>query len=52
MTRPIIFCDFDGTITETDNFISLMKAFAPREWEAIKDDILDQTPSTKEGVVR
>ncbi|MBW3114102.1 2-hydroxy-3-keto-5-methylthiopentenyl-1-phosphate phosphatase [Bacillus sp. MCCB 382] len=52
MTRPIIFCDFDGTITETDNIISLMKTFAPPEWEAIKDDILDQTLSIKEGVSR
>ncbi|MGM0863780.1 MAG: 2-hydroxy-3-keto-5-methylthiopentenyl-1-phosphate phosphatase [Bacillota bacterium] len=50
MTRPIIFCDFDGTITETDNIISLMKNFAPPEWEPIKDDILNQSLSIKEGV--
>ncbi|MGF3102326.1 2-hydroxy-3-keto-5-methylthiopentenyl-1-phosphate phosphatase [Rossellomorea sp. DUT-2] len=50
MTRPIIFCDFDGTITETDNIISLMKSFAPPEWEPIKDGILNQSLSIKEGV--
>jgi 2-hydroxy-3-keto-5-methylthiopentenyl-1-phosphate phosphatase len=35
--KPVIFCDFDGTITETDNIISLMKQFAPPEWVDIKD---------------
>jgi len=50
VTRPIIFCDFDGTITETDNIISLMKSFAPPEWEPIKDGILNQSLSIKEGV--
>ncbi|PFA69361.1 2-hydroxy-3-keto-5-methylthiopentenyl-1-phosphate phosphatase [Bacillus sp. AFS015802] len=50
MAHPIIFCDFDGTITETDNIISLMKAFAPPEWEQVKDGILDQSISIKEGV--
>ncbi|NMH71413.1 2-hydroxy-3-keto-5-methylthiopentenyl-1-phosphate phosphatase [Bacillus sp. RO3] len=50
MAVPVIFCDFDGTITETDNIISLMKAFAPPEWEGIKDDILKQKIPIKEGV--
>ena len=50
MTKPIIFCDFDGTITNSDNIISLMKKFAPPEWEPIKDDILAQRMSIQEGV--
>ncbi|MCC5802542.1 2-hydroxy-3-keto-5-methylthiopentenyl-1-phosphate phosphatase [Rossellomorea vietnamensis] len=50
MSLPVIFCDFDGTITETDNIISLMKAFAPPEWEPVKEDILSQSISIKEGV--
>ncbi|MGM0753560.1 MAG: 2-hydroxy-3-keto-5-methylthiopentenyl-1-phosphate phosphatase [Bacillota bacterium] len=50
MGHPIIFCDFDGTITETDNIISLMKSFAPPKWEGIKEDILSQSMSIKEGV--
>ncbi|MFD1735525.1 2-hydroxy-3-keto-5-methylthiopentenyl-1-phosphate phosphatase [Bacillus salitolerans] len=50
MKKPVIFCDFDGTITETDNIIALMKHFAPPEWETIKDEILSQEISIKEGV--
>ncbi|WP_175988593.1 2-hydroxy-3-keto-5-methylthiopentenyl-1-phosphate phosphatase [Bacillus sp. Marseille-Q1617] len=52
MAKPIIFCDFDGTITETDNIISLMKQFAPPEWESIKDEILSRDMSIREGVTR
>ncbi|WP_018130251.1 2-hydroxy-3-keto-5-methylthiopentenyl-1-phosphate phosphatase [Effusibacillus pohliae] len=49
--KPIVvFCDFDGTITERDMIISLMEAFAPAGWEAIKDDILSQRISVQEGV--
>lgn len=50
--QPVIFCDFDGTITETDNIIEIMKRFAPPEWEPIKDQILAQTISIQEGVGR
>ncbi|MBM6618101.1 2-hydroxy-3-keto-5-methylthiopentenyl-1-phosphate phosphatase [Bacillus suaedaesalsae] len=50
MKKPIIFCDFDGTITETDNIISLMKQFAPPEWNEIKDQVLGQEISIQEGV--
>ncbi|WP_246943931.1 2-hydroxy-3-keto-5-methylthiopentenyl-1-phosphate phosphatase [Bacillus pinisoli] len=48
--NQIIFCDFDGTITETDNIISLMKQFAPPEWNSMKDQILSQEISIQEGV--
>lgn len=50
MKQPIIFCDFDGTITEKDNIISLMEQFAPPEFEEIKEDILSQKISIREGV--
>lgn len=50
MTKPIIFCDFDGTITTSDNIISIMKQFAPPEWEKWKDDVLAQRCSVQEGV--
>ncbi|TCS74778.1 2-hydroxy-3-keto-5-methylthiopentenyl-1-phosphate phosphatase [Effusibacillus lacus] len=46
----VIFCDFDGTITERDMIISLMERFGPDGWEAIKDDILSQRISVQEGV--
>ncbi|MGF2616050.1 2-hydroxy-3-keto-5-methylthiopentenyl-1-phosphate phosphatase [Rossellomorea vietnamensis] len=50
MKKLKIYCDFDGTITTTDNIISLMKKFAPPEWTSIKDDILAQKKSIKQGV--
>lgn len=49
--KPIvIFCDFDGTITERDMILSLMEKFAPAGWESIKEDILSQRVSVREGV--
>ncbi|WP_223700577.1 2-hydroxy-3-keto-5-methylthiopentenyl-1-phosphate phosphatase [Sutcliffiella deserti] len=50
--EPIVFCDFDGTITRSDNIIAIMKKFAPAEWESIKDLILLQEISIREGVGR
>ncbi|MED2973619.1 2-hydroxy-3-keto-5-methylthiopentenyl-1-phosphate phosphatase [Fictibacillus sp. B-59209] len=46
----IIFCDFDGTITEKDNIIDIMKNFAPNGWELIKEQILNQEISIREGI--
>jgi 2-hydroxy-3-keto-5-methylthiopentenyl-1-phosphate phosphatase len=48
--KQIVFCDFDGTITEKDNIVQIMKQFAPPEWEAIKDNILSQQVSIQAGV--
>jgi 2-hydroxy-3-keto-5-methylthiopentenyl-1-phosphate phosphatase len=50
MTKPVIFCDFDGTVTERDNIISMMEKFAPQGWEEIKDQILSRSISINEGV--
>jgi 2-hydroxy-3-keto-5-methylthiopentenyl-1-phosphate phosphatase len=50
MARLVIYCDFDGTITEKDNIIAIMREFAPPEWEELKDDILEQKISIQEGV--
>ena len=50
MSEKVIICDFDGTITETDNIIAIMKKFAPPEWDALKDGVLSQEISIKEGV--
>jgi len=52
MKKPVIFCDFDGTITNSDNIIAIMKQFAPPEWDSIKNDILAQSISVKSGVGR
>ncbi|MGA9172645.1 MAG: 2-hydroxy-3-keto-5-methylthiopentenyl-1-phosphate phosphatase [Thermoactinomyces sp.] len=48
--KPVIFCDFDGTVTETDNIIAIMKQFAPPGWERIKDDVLGKRVSIRQGV--
>ncbi len=37
-----IFCDFDGTITNNDNIMSIMEKFAPPEAEEVKNKILSQ----------
>ena len=50
MKQPIIFCDFDGTVTKKDNIVSIMKQFAPPEWEKWKDGVLSQTIGIREGV--
>ena len=48
---PIIFSDFDGTITERDVIISIMEKFAPPEWKELKDKILyERTITLKDGV--
>jgi len=46
----MIFCDFDGTVTNQDNIIHIMKKFAPPGWSAIKDKVLSQEVSIQEGV--
>lgn len=50
MNKPVIFCDFDGTVTSRDNLIAIMKKFDPPGWSPIKDQILDQRISIREGV--
>jgi 2-hydroxy-3-keto-5-methylthiopentenyl-1-phosphate phosphatase len=50
MANITVFCDFDGTITEKDNIINIMKEFAPPEWDEIKNKILSQQISIQEGV--
>ena len=52
MSQPVIFCDFDGTITTKDNIMAIMKKFAPAEWEPIKDQILGQQISIQQGVTQ
>lgn len=52
MKQPIIFCDFDGTITMNDNIMAIMKKFAPPQWEAIKDQILSQEKTIQQGVTQ
>ncbi|MGN7469467.1 2-hydroxy-3-keto-5-methylthiopentenyl-1-phosphate phosphatase [Brevibacillus sp. SAFN-007a] len=48
--KLVLFCDFDGTITEKDNIVAIVKKFAPPEWEALTNQILSQQISVQEGV--
>jgi 2-hydroxy-3-keto-5-methylthiopentenyl-1-phosphate phosphatase len=50
MSQPIIFCDFDGTITNSDNIMAIMKEFALPEWIGIKNKIFSQQLTIQEGV--
>lgn len=46
----IIFCDFDGTITEKDNVIDAMREFAPPQWKDIVQEMFDEKKSLREGL--
>jgi 2-hydroxy-3-keto-5-methylthiopentenyl-1-phosphate phosphatase len=48
--KIVLFCDFDGTITDKDNIVDIMREFAPASWREIVDDILQQRKSVKSGV--
>jgi 2-hydroxy-3-keto-5-methylthiopentenyl-1-phosphate phosphatase len=48
--RPIIFCDFDGTITEKDNIVATIAHFNPPGWQPIVDDIIGGHKSIRQGV--
>lgn len=50
MMKPIIFCDFDGTITNNDNIVQIMEKFGPYEAGQLKKEILGQKISIQEGV--
>ncbi|MCM3573014.1 2-hydroxy-3-keto-5-methylthiopentenyl-1-phosphate phosphatase [Mesobacillus subterraneus] len=50
MRQPVIFCDFDGTVTEKDNIIAIMKEFGSDGWDEIKEAVLDRSISIREGV--
>lgn len=48
--RPVIFCDFDGTITEKDNIVATIAHFDPPRWREIVDDIVQVRKSIRQGV--
>ncbi|MEK4086246.1 2-hydroxy-3-keto-5-methylthiopentenyl-1-phosphate phosphatase [Psychrobacillus sp. FSL K6-1415] len=52
MSKLVVFCDFDGTITNQDNIMAIMEKFAPPEWTPIKEDILSQRISIRDGVAK
>jgi len=48
--QPIIFCDFDGTITLSDNIVAIMRHFDPPGWGSIVDAIVSGAKSIRQGV--
>ncbi|MCM3078796.1 2-hydroxy-3-keto-5-methylthiopentenyl-1-phosphate phosphatase [Brevibacillus invocatus] len=48
--KLVLFCDFDGTITEKDNIVSIVRKFAPPECEVLIEQILTQKISIQSGV--
>ncbi|RAP78139.1 2-hydroxy-3-keto-5-methylthiopentenyl-1-phosphate phosphatase [Paenibacillus montanisoli] len=48
--KRVIFCDFDGTITENDNIVAIIRHFNPAGWETIVNDIVGQRKSIRQGV--
>ncbi|MBP1994783.1 2-hydroxy-3-keto-5-methylthiopentenyl-1-phosphate phosphatase [Paenibacillus eucommiae] len=46
----VIFCDFDGTITLSDNIVAIMKHFDPPGWQGIVDQVLSKKVSVRKGV--
>lgn len=50
---PVVFSDFDGTITERDVIVMIMEAFAPPVWQDITRQILEErTLSIRDGVAK
>ena len=50
--QTIIFCDFDGTAADQEVIVSLFKAFGQPGWEAVRDAVISETLSVREGVGR
>lgn len=50
MKRTVLFCDFDGTITESDNIVAIMRHFNPPGWDKLVEDVLAHRISIREGV--
>ncbi|WP_163879274.1 2-hydroxy-3-keto-5-methylthiopentenyl-1-phosphate phosphatase [Paenibacillus favisporus] len=48
--KRVIFCDFDGTITLSDNIVAIMKHFNPAGYKPIMEDTVSQKISLREGV--
>jgi 2-hydroxy-3-keto-5-methylthiopentenyl-1-phosphate phosphatase len=48
--KLVLFCDFDGTITEKDNIVSIVRKFAASECESLIEQILTQQITIQSGV--
>lgn len=48
--NPVVFSDFDGTITQEETFVGILKKFAPEKSRDLIPRMYDLTLSLKEGV--
>lgn len=49
-SKPIVFCDFDGTITAEETFVAMLKQFAPEVSAQVMPDIYQMRITLREGV--
>ncbi|SCY28233.1 HAD-IB family phosphatase [Desulfoluna spongiiphila] len=52
MIQRIVFCDFDGTITEQDGFVSVCRTFAPEAVETWLPGVMDGSITLREGLTK
>jgi 2-hydroxy-3-keto-5-methylthiopentenyl-1-phosphate phosphatase len=48
--QSIVFCDFDGTITEQETLARVFSKFAPETWQPIKEDLTSGKITVREAV--
>jgi 2-hydroxy-3-keto-5-methylthiopentenyl-1-phosphate phosphatase len=48
--QSVIFCDFDGTITVSDNIVAIMKHFNPPGWEELVEQLVTNKLSIRQAV--
>lgn len=48
--QSVIFCDFDGTITVSDNIVAIMKHFNPPGWEELVEQLVANKLSIRQAV--
>ncbi|MFO8086089.1 MAG: HAD-IB family phosphatase [Desulfobacterales bacterium] len=50
--QRIVFCDFDGTITEKESLDQVFRKFAPETWKPQKEDLVAGKITVREAVAR
>lgn len=50
--QSIVFCDFDGTITEQETLARVFSKFAPETWQPIREDLTSGKITVREAVIK
>ena len=48
--KRIVFCDFDGTITQQETFVAMLHTFAPQKMKEFSELFSERKISLREGV--